>query len=37
MFVILELLLTNLSNDYKTKFQNMYNVTIYTRTGLRIK
>jgi hypothetical protein len=34
MFVILELLLTNFSNDYKTKLGDMYYVTIYTGTSL---
>ena len=34
MFVILELLLIRLSNDYKTKLENMFDVTIYTRTGI---
>ena len=34
MFIILELLLICLSNDYKTKLENMSHGTIYTRTGL---
>ena len=34
MFVILELLLTVLSNDYKTKLKNMCYVEIYTGTSL---
>jgi len=34
MFVILELLFTDLSNDYKTKLENMHYVSIYTGTSL---
>ncbi len=34
MFLILELLLLHLSNDYKTKLENTCYVTIYTGTNL---